>query len=331
MEVVSDTKTQTLFGAYFDHKWGHLTRVSVAAMKLGPSHALALARALRGNAAIRWLTCFDNAFADAGATAIARALASNKTLTSLNLSCNGVGDDGASAFGALLATTSTLRELRLSFNGVTCRGAGALADALTTNASLTRLHLSYCPLYWSSNDAEAAGGTRFAARGTRFAARGTRFAARGTRFADALAANTTLTALHMCGSGIFDAEVELWAPALRVNTTLRELGLRRNSITDDGFAAIVLSMSPVLERLDVGANHIGWEGRGGMSIRALSLTLHRLPCLVWLAIDANDVTSTDALQRAWIAAGRPAEGLVVSSEYASDRSMCSASNLCESC
>jgi hypothetical protein len=178
-----------------------LRTVDLCGCGLSPASAPALTRLLACDA-LTTLACWDTLMDVSAARVLAAALRANSTLTSLSLNDADVFDDTAAAavlLGALMAHAS-LRVLKLHDNHTATAdqaAVGALLGALiAANApALTHLDVSECGL---RDD--------------------------GLRpLFEALPVNTHLRTLTCCANDISDAFADALLPAVRANTSLREL------------------------------------------------------------------------------------------------------------
>lgn len=101
-----------------------------------------LARYLRRACAIRSVELGGgNHIGDKGARHLARALRTNTSLEYLSLPGNGIGDSGTRRLAVALRQNATLQVLDISSNGISHVGASHLAEALAQNRGLLRLIL----------------------------------------------------------------------------------------------------------------------------------------------------------------------------------------------
>jgi hypothetical protein len=167
-------------------------------------------------------------FGDAGGKALAGALKVNTTLTELNLDSCGLKD-----ITELADTFKVIRSLlvfSLKWNKLGDAGGKALAGALKVNATLTVLDLWMCDLE------------------------------NITELVNALRVNRSLSKLDLGGNKFGDAGGKALAGALKVNTTLTELGLQNCDLRDITDLANTLKVNRSLSKLRLGRNQIGDAG-----------------------------------------------------------------------
>jgi hypothetical protein len=147
--------------------------------RLGADGATALGLALESNSTLTRLRLDENELGD-GAIALGRALLVSLTLRHLSLALAEVSAEGGRALATGLAANSSLLSLDLSGNRRTLRepAIARLGKALETNASLTALAVDVDPRAGDLSEGSSAG---------------------AIAIGRALAANTTLRELHLCG------------------------------------------------------------------------------------------------------------------------------------
>jgi hypothetical protein len=182
------------------------TRVDLFELRLQPAGAVALAEALRSEAAagVRHLDVSYCGLGDDCAAALAGALAGNATLRVLTLLSNAIGDAGGAALGAALARNGALRELNLDSNALGAPGARALAAGVVQAGAASRL--AFLRLDNNALDDEAA-----------------------AALASMLAAPAcgALRRLDLAGNPLGEAGALALAAALEGNASLTMLDLRR--------------------------------------------------------------------------------------------------------
>ncbi|KJE90829.1 hypothetical protein CAOG_002071 [Capsaspora owczarzaki ATCC 30864] len=118
-----------------------LTQLDLHNNQIGAAGASAIAEALTVNGTLTQLGLSSNGIGVGGANAIAVALRENATLTQLDLHNNRIGDDGAEALAEVLKVNATLIQLHLRTTWMSNSGAQAIAKALIVNSRLSELDL----------------------------------------------------------------------------------------------------------------------------------------------------------------------------------------------
>jgi len=167
-------------------------------MGLSPEVVVQLAASLAGNASLTRLDLCNDDIYDLGATKLGAALAINSKLLSLILSYNEIGDAGAAKLAEGLAENCVLQGIDLGGNYISAEGVGLLCKGIAKNDTLKRLDLS--------------GISHLGAAGL-------------GKVADMLVATSTLQELHLASHRILPEEVDKFADALRVNSSLSLLVL----------------------------------------------------------------------------------------------------------
>jgi len=169
---------------------------------LGDEGAAAIAVALKGHEAIKWVQLVSNSIGEKGAAALAEALKANKVLTSLNLWWNSIGDEGAEALAEALESNKYLTGLSIGNNSIGDYGAEALARALKVNRVLTSLDVQ-----WNSIGDEGAGA-----------------------MAEALKSNRMLSSLDLSVCSIGERGSATLVEALQRNMVITRLDLQDNDV-----------------------------------------------------------------------------------------------------
>ncbi|XP_072892864.1 NACHT, LRR and PYD domains-containing protein 3-like isoform X1 [Hemitrygon akajei] len=202
-----------------------LTGLSLSGNKLGDSGVRHVSAALRNpECKIQKLWLFDVRLTDSGAEDLASALSTNRSLTDLDLSANKLGDSGVKLVSAALRKPECkIQKLELFDVGLTDSGAEDLASALSTNRSLTDLDLS----------ANILGDS-------------------GVKMVSAALRNPEckIQKLWLESVGLRDSGAEDLVSVLSKNTSLTELNLRLNSLTDRSVPALC-RLILTLPRLDL--------------------------------------------------------------------------------
>ncbi|XP_078288225.1 NACHT, LRR and PYD domains-containing protein 3-like isoform X2 [Rhinoraja longicauda] len=183
---------------------------------------------------------------DSGAEDLASALSTNTALTQLDLSGNNLGDSGVKLVSAAFRNTDCkIQRLKLCSVGLTDSGAEDLAFALSTNTSLTELELS------ENNLGDS-----------------------GVKLVSAALGNPDckIQRLGLGSVGLTDSGAEDLVSALSTNTSLTELELGNNSLTDrsvPGLRRLILNL-PRLELIWLSGNTFSADGRNQLkSLRGI--------------------------------------------------------------
>ena len=290
-------KNKTLTTLYFGHNI------------FGNKGVIALAQALKTNKTLTTLNISYNKFDVEGANALAEALKTNRTMMTLEIEHNNIGDEGTEALVEALKTNNILMTLNLSDNTIGDKGANALVEVLKTNNILKTLNLGnntigdeatkalvdtkLTKLYLYNNNISSEGAIALAeVLGKNKLLRtldiggNYNMGLEGIKaFAKALITNTTLTELNLSDNKISDEGGKALAEALKINTTLTTLIILKNFISNEGAKAIaeVLKTNTTLTKIDLGENHIGVEG-----VDALVNALKRNTTLTTLILYDNN-------------------------------------------
>ncbi|KAG9394908.1 DUSP domain [Carpediemonas membranifera] len=116
-----------------------LSTLDVSRANLGPTGALALTEALKGNTTVTRLNIGNNKLRAEGAGYLGDMLAANATLRTLHAEHNAMGPHGAVDLAHGLVSNTTLTKLAVGYNQFQARGVTALANALTSNTALVVL------------------------------------------------------------------------------------------------------------------------------------------------------------------------------------------------
>ena len=226
-----------------------------------------------------------------GATALAVALEVNRSIEHVDLRHNMIRQQGATAFGEMLCRNQTLLELLLGGNPCGQTGAEHLCKGLRNNDTLLKLDLGQC---FDLSDRSVLKQTCLGL------------------LSDALQMpSCRLISLDLSSNNVTDEQVRHIATMLadeqhsyslhsRTRTTLRELNLAFNRISDEGAShlASALCSNRTLHRLDLSHNNITDEGIGrlALSFERSNRTLEEL-LLMQNVIGLHGVLSlTDAMK-----------------------------------
>ncbi len=170
-----------------------------------------------------------NQIGDLGTEAIAQMLCTNTSITGLSLASNGIGDAGAIALGKALAANKTLSQLSLGENRIAREGAAGIASGLVHNIGLRALDLQR----------------------NRLGVEGAVELSKGVR------ENKTLVNFSVPGNAVGNAGA---AAILSAATSLVQISLGANGISDLGKVAGMSANARELRLLDLGGNYISDKG-----------------------------------------------------------------------
>ena len=221
----------------------NLTSVPGYWVRIGPSGASALARALTKNSTLKCLVLGYNSIGDSGALAFADALPTNSSLTQLDLFGNDIGDLGTEAICKALQSNHVMTHLILLGNTIGDTGVEALARALQSPATqLYCLNLGECKI--TSRGVETLAGALQSNRSLKHLKLAGSFrycSATALPIIRALQSNRTLTHLDLSRNCIRDVEAVVLGQTLRdQNNTLAYLDLSENEIAATGKAKLKL-------------------------------------------------------------------------------------------
>lgn len=247
--------------------------VNLAYAGLGKKGAVALAAALRINAAASSLVLTGNYMTPSAAIEVVRAISESRAVTSLDLSQNRLGaveliaGGGAAVRGGavvneLLGQTSTLMYLSLRANLLTDTDVTLFADTLSENVNLHSIDLSDNKLGPSAAVALAGmlshnGDLRI------INLESSQFGPAASRqlLADGLLQNNTIKAFNLSSCGLDDACAQLIARIISENAT-EEITIANNRISGAGAEVIAkaLSTESSLTSLVMDGNNLGESG-----------------------------------------------------------------------
>ncbi|XP_078276217.1 uncharacterized protein LOC144605049 [Rhinoraja longicauda] len=221
---------------------------------------------------------------DSGVEDLASTLSTNHSLWQLDLSWNELGDSGVKLVSAALGNPDCkIQRLGLNHVGLTYSGAKDLASALSTNPSLMQLDLSLNKLGDSGVKLVSAALRNPDCKIQRLELLTVGLTDSGAEdLVSALSTNTSLMELELSGNKLGDSGVKLVFAALRnPDCKIQRLGLNGVGLTDSGAEDIVsaLSTNTSLTELHLGYNAL--TDRTVPALRRLKLTLPRLE-RIWL-------------------------------------------------
>jgi hypothetical protein len=232
-----------------------------------------LADVLRVNTRIRKLN-LSRVTPSVDARPLIEALKSSNTLEELNLDLIIATTSQASFMQVVsdyLKSNSSVKILTLSRGRIGDEGARLLSEAIKQNTTLQSINLDWCEITDVGCDYLCAA-LRYHPSMTSITLNTNKIRIAGARaLADLLCHNTRLITLEVgCGQGdiegnyIGDEGCKQIAEALKRNTSLTHLALKRNDITIDGFMELMAGVKNNigLRVLDVSSNNIGCRDPG---------------------------------------------------------------------
>ncbi|XP_032872012.1 NACHT, LRR and PYD domains-containing protein 3-like [Amblyraja radiata] len=215
-----------------------VTKLNLSENKLGDSGVKLVSAALRNpDCKIQTLLLNRVGLTDSGAEDLISALSTNHSLTQLYLGDNKLGDSGVKPVSAALRNPDCeIQILGLNSVGLTDSGAGDLTSALSTNHSLTKL--------WLGDNKLGDSGVKLV-------------------FAALTNPDCKIHRLGLDGVGLTDSGAEELVSALSTNTSLTELYLAQNSLTDQSVPALhrLILALPRLKWIRLGANKFSPTGK----------------------------------------------------------------------
>ncbi|XP_032872884.1 ribonuclease inhibitor-like [Amblyraja radiata] len=215
-----------------------VTELNLSGNKLGDSGVKLVSDALRNpDCKIQILGLDSVGLTDSGAEDLVSALSTNHTVTDLVLSGNKLGDSGVKLVSdALRNPDCKIQTLWLDSVGLTDSGAKDLASALITNHTVTELYLS----------------------GNKLGDSGVKLVSDALRNPDC-----KIQRLGLYSVGLTDSGAEDLVSALSTNTSLTELDLTDNSLTDRCVPALrrLILTLPSLERIWLEGNKFSADGQ----------------------------------------------------------------------
>jgi len=193
-----------------------------------------------------------NGIRDAGATALAAALGGNCALRQLDLAENRIRGPGGLALGRMLGANTGLRQLTLSWNRVGAEGARGVGLALPSNASLRILNLRKCGLGSEGAELIAQGLSAQQCGLTELSVGLNRFRDDGAaEFAKMLTVNRRLRELYVDGNRIGSLGGALIGEALMGNWCLQTIWMIDNKVDVRVVNAFTetIKVNPTLRRL----------------------------------------------------------------------------------
>lgn len=214
-------------------------RLDLCKQSMGPAGAIDVIRAACSSRHVRHLLLGTNAIGNAGASELAEQVERGASeLETLYLGCNGIEAAGASRLCQAVANSTRVRALWFKRNPV--GGAvSSLSELIESSANLRVLDLFNTML---GDDG-------------------------GAQIAEALARNTALEHLYLCGNGLGRQTALSLARSLAANTTLRSLFIATNRLADAGVSILAdgLAANVGLEHLCLASNDIGPVGAAAVA------------------------------------------------------------------
>jgi Ran GTPase-activating protein (RanGAP) involved in mRNA processing and transport len=215
-----------------------LSSLILAHNDMGASEMIPLSEALKLNSSVTHLDISGNDLRDYGAKLFADVLRVSPSIGTLVMKDINVGVEGREALGRSLLDTDTspmrglvcdqwsvlhdLESLDLSNEGLTASHVYLLGAVLSRSCSVKEVVLAHndlCPKV--EMDDRVAGGHRFDTSGFGL-------------FCEGLAKNKSVTKLDLCKTHLPTSAIRQLGVALCVNSTLQDVDLRFNFITEDG-------------------------------------------------------------------------------------------------
>lgn len=244
-------------------KNNRVTRLSLRDLKLSKQDALIMGPAIKNSTSLLTLEledCLDSEGHVADILAV--VLFYNRTIQTLHV--RGSWSDPSQAFSlGFLLHTATLSELRICHNQIDATLARVIASGLKTNTSLRIMDLTDNGMDDEAVD-EIAAGLAHGKTNVEFVSLD--FNAFGddgvAALSQMLAANSSVTELHLFGNRVSAIGAEHLADALRTNETLQSLILSFNRIGDRGAVALAqaLTVNTTLTKIWFPSNAVGFEG-----------------------------------------------------------------------
>lgn len=244
----------------------HVRSLMLGTDAIGDEGAQAVARAIENNAQLQVIYLGCNRITEIGAHFLSDALKDNDSVTGLWLKRNPLGDAGALAIAQMLRTNTHLRTLDMVNTGIGRAGLNALLQVLAKkNRTLQRLYLggngldelcaiSIAEMLRANNSLNALflNVNHLGDLGAE-------------TIADALAHNTNLRELGLASNGLSAHGIAalLKAPTLQIldlgySASTRALGAQRNALGEDAIEIIapLLRENRTLRRLNLGGNRV---------------------------------------------------------------------------
>ena len=302
-----------------------LTELNLSSNKITDEGTKRLAEAIKVITTRQSLYISHNTLSDVGMSSISDCL-KNSTLCKLNLSGNKITDEGAKGLAEAIQVNTTLQELNISKNWISKEGVMRIVEACTINRTLHKLvcthnNLSKSGLAVINEYIRKENAVQiFEASWNSLGSKGNQLAFNTTFelldikelsdysnskeeefrhvneitdqkyvkqllqccldaqsvnvtgaimtndqmliFCDCLMNNSTLTELNLSSNEITDEGAKRLAEAIQVNTTLQSLDISHNTISDNGIFSIsdCLKINSTLCKLNLSSNKITDEG-----------------------------------------------------------------------
>lgn len=225
----------------FEYNLPHLTSLDLRRNEIRDEGTQYISQWLANNTVLIKFDMGKNKISNLGAQLIGRSLAENTSLTKLSLRANRIGDTGVESIVQGLSKNTTLTELDLGGNNIRNVGAQHLTQWLEKNGTITILGLEYNRI-----DRAILSGINVLIIRNKITKN-----------------DPTLIALNCCNSQLGSREtsqkVGQW---LNRNSTLIDLDLSNNQISDEGVESIVQGLinNTTLILLNLSNNEISTKG-----------------------------------------------------------------------
>ena len=300
-----------------------LCKLNLSSNNITDEGAKRLAEAIKVNRKLQKLNTSSNKITDEGAKRLAEAIQVSTTLQELNISSNKITDEGAKRLAEAIGVNRTLQELNISKNCISKEGVMKIVEACTINRTLHKLVCTHNNLSKSGLAAineyirKENAVQIFEASWNSLCSKNNQLAFKTTFelldvqqklqsdydnikeelwyvdeitdpkyvrkflqcsldmqhvnvtgavttddqmliFCDCLMNNSTLTELNLSSNKITDEGVRRLVKVIQVNTTLRSLDISHNTTSDDGMSSIsdCLKINATLSKLNLSNNKI---------------------------------------------------------------------------
>ena len=280
-----------------------LCKLNLSNLKITDEGTKTLAVAIQVNTALRELNISNNRITDEGAKTLALAIQVNTTLQDLNISNNRITDEGAKTLAVAIQVNTVLQELNISKNWISKEGVMRIVEACTKNRTLHKLVCTHNNLSKSGLAAineyirKENAVQIFDASWNTLCSKGDRLAFKITfqllnlqqksqshygiqqeiwhvdkitdpkYFKELMQNSLDDVHINVVGAVMTDYEMSIFCDCLMTNSTLMELELSSNKITDETAKIIIkaLQVNKFLQTLDISCNKISDKGLSSIS------------------------------------------------------------------